>query len=81
MGDAIGQLLDGRIIPRLTQEVFGLLQNLLYDSLDFVQIPVQLAFALFKVVGRWFGLFASGSPVGPINYRIAPIKGIMNLVT
>lgn len=74
MGDAIGQLLDGRIIPRLTQEVFGLLQNLLYDSLDFVQIPVQLAFALFKVVGRWLGLFASGSPVGPINYSNAPNK-------
>lgn len=62
MGDACGQLFDRRIVPRLSQEVFGLLQHFLNDAFDLIQVPIQFSFALLEIVRSWLCLFAARSP-------------------
>lgn len=62
MGDTCGQLFDRRIVPRLSQEVFGLLQHFLNNAFDLIQVPIQFSFPLFEIVRSWLCLFATGSP-------------------
>lgn len=50
---AVGQFLHGRIVPGLAQKVFGLLQDLFNDTLDLVQILVQLPFTLLVIFTGW----------------------------